>query len=162
VQSEEEVPPEKASNASEDNQTKVSGILPPDSSEEVSFFQSFDEDFESFEISSLDKIAKNELDQLLDADEAKVSSAPISATDNRQGYGAFDLEAREFLDFLLHTYDDIKVVNLDTEIIFIHMGAFEEGSDAHEVYAKSWSFDDGGVISTIGFKSDMAQFDLIA
>lgn len=162
VHSEEEAPPEKASNASEDSQTKVAGILPPDSLEEVSFFQSFDEDFESFEISSLDKIAKNELDQLLDTDEAKVSSAPVSATDNRQGYGAFDLEAREFLDFLLHTYDDIKVVNLDTEIIFIHMGAFEEGSDAHEVYAKSWSFDDGGVISTIGFKSDMAQFDLIA
>ncbi|MEP3630786.1 MAG: hypothetical protein ABJN04_12360, partial [Hyphomicrobiales bacterium] len=162
AQSEEEVPPEKASNASEDNQTKVSGILPAESLEEVGFFQSFDEDFESFEISSLDKIAKDELDQLLDTGEAKVSSAPVSSIDNRQGYGAFDLEAREFLDFLLHSYDDIKVVNLDTEIIFIHMGAFEEGSDTHEVYAKSWSFDDGGVISTIGFKSDMAQFDLIA
>ncbi|WPZ31659.1 hypothetical protein T8A63_19325 (plasmid) [Sulfitobacter sp. OXR-159] len=158
----EVVQSEESSDVSEEIPAKTSGILQAESLEEVSFFQSFDEDFESFEISSLDKIAKNELDQLLDTGEAKVSSAPVSSIDNRQGYGAFDLKATEFLDFLLHTYDDIKVVNLDTEIIFIHMGAFEEGSDTYEVYAKSWSFDDGGVISTIGFKSDMAQFDLIA
>lgn len=162
VRNEEEIPLEKTSDVSEKGPTKTSEILPAEGLEEVSFFQSFDKEFESFEISSLDKIAKDELDRLLDPDEAKVSSAPISSTDHRQAYGTFDLEAREFLDFLLHTYDDIKVVNLDTEIIFIHMGAFEEGSDAHEVYAKSWSFEDGGVISTIGFKSDMLQFELIA
>ncbi|MEO9632778.1 MAG: hypothetical protein ABJG14_20335 [Sulfitobacter sp.] len=158
----EEVQPEKSGDVSEKGLIKAPGTLQAESVEEISFFQSFDADFRSFEISSLDKIAKNELDQLLETDEAKVSSAPVSSTDNRPSYGAFDLEAREFLDFLLHTYDDIKVVNLSTEIIFIHMSAFEEGSNAHEVYEKSWSFDDGGVISTIGFKSDMAQFDLIA
>jgi len=66
------------------------------------------------------------------------------------------------MDYLLHTYSDIKVVNLATEIIFIHIDAFEAPGSDQPIYAKSWSFDDGGVISAIGLKSDMALFDLVA
>jgi len=140
--------------------TSSAGV--PESSKEISFLQSFDAAFESFEIISLDKIAQTELTQLLNIEDAKNVPVPSTALENDQGIEAFDQEAREFLDFLLHTYNNIKIVNLPTEIIFIHMDAFENGRDTYEVSTKSWSFDDGGTVSTIGFKSDMAQFDLIA
>ena len=113
-------------------------------------------------ITCLVKIDHSELVQLLNTEETKSPSTPVGLAEKLPGYESFDLEAREFLDFLLHTYSNIKVVNLNTEIIFIHMDAFEGGSNAPEIYAKSWSYDDGGVVSTIGLKSDMAQFDLIA
>ncbi|UWR39427.1 hypothetical protein [Sulfitobacter sp. W074] len=129
---------------------------------EISFLQSFDAAFESFEITSLDKIAETELTQLFDPEDTKDTPNPLSPIQSIQGFETFDQDARVFLDFLLHTYSNIKVVNLATEIIFIHMDAFEGNDSAHEIYAKSWSFDDGGTVSTIGFKSDMAQFDLIA
>lgn len=134
----------------------------PESVKEISFLQSFDAAFESFEITSLDKIAETELTQLLSPGDTKDAPNPLSPIQDALGFEAFDHEARVFLDFLLHTYSNIKVVNLATEIIFIHMDAFEGNDSAHEIYAKSWSFDDGGTVSTIGFKSDMALFDLIA
>lgn len=134
----------------------------PEAVKEISFLQSFDAAFESFEITSLDKIAETELTQLLSPEDTKDAPNPLSPIQDALGFETFDHEARVFLDFLLHTYSNIKVVNLATEIIFIHMDAFEGNDSAHEIYAKSWSFDDGGTVSTIGFKSDMAQFDLIA
>lgn len=134
----------------------------PEAVKEISFLQSFDAAFESFEITSLDKIAETELTQLLSPEDTKDAPNPLSPIQDALGFETFDHEARVFLDFLLHTYSNIKVVNLATEIIFIHMDAFEGNNSAHEIYAKSWSFDDGGIVSTIGFKSDMAQFDLIA
>ena len=134
----------------------------PETVKEISFLQSFDAAFESFEITSLDKIAETELTQLLSPEDTKDAPNPLSPIQDALGFETFDHEARVFLDFLLHTYSNIKVVNLATEIIFIHMDAFEGNDSAHEIYAKSWSFDDGGTVSTIGFKSDMAQFDLIA
>lgn len=134
----------------------------PEAVKEISFLQSFDAAFESFEITSLDKIAETELTQLLSPEDTKDAPNPLSPIQGALGFETFDHEARVFLDFLLHTYSNIKVVNLATEIIFIHMDAFEGNDSAHEIYAKSWSFDDGGTVSTIGFKSDMAQFDLIA
>ncbi|MEM5544875.1 hypothetical protein WNY61_19255 [Sulfitobacter sp. AS92] len=133
-----------------------------ETAKEISFLQSFDAAFESFEITSLDKIAETELTQLLDPGDTKDVPNPLSPIQGVHGIETFDQDARVFLDFLLHTYSNIKVVNLATEIIFIHMDAFDGNDSAHEIYAKSWSFDDGGTISTIGFKSDMAQFDLIA
>lgn len=161
LQSEEALLLKKSSDTPE-GETEASMLGSSESLEEISFLQVFDKNFESLSITALDKIEKTELAQLLDANDEEISSGPTNAFHIQQGFEAFDLDAREFLDFLLHTYDDVKVLNLKKEIVFIHMGAFEEKGEAHEVYAKSWSFDDGGIISTIGFKSDMAQFDLIA
>jgi hypothetical protein len=129
-----------------------------------SFLLRFDTAFESFTLTSLDVIAQTELAELMTvntttADIIAPLTTPHVATNK---FDAFDQEARMFLDFLLRTYSDIKVVSLPTEIIFIHVDAFELADVDHPIYAKSWSFDDGGVISTIGLKSDMAQFDLIA
>ncbi|MDG1170292.1 MAG: hypothetical protein P8N14_13935, partial [Sulfitobacter sp.] len=129
-----------------------------------SFLLRFDTAFESFTLTSLDVIVQTELAELMTvntttADIIAPLTTPHVATNK---FDAFDQEARMFLDFLLRTYSDIKVVSLPTEIIFIHVDAFELADVDHPIYAKSWSFDDGGVISTIGLKSDMAQFDLIA
>jgi hypothetical protein len=129
---------------------------------ETSFLQSFDAAFESFKITDLDRLAQNDLTQLLSADDTFDIPNPLAPVEDTHKFDAFDQEARMFLDFLLRTYSDIKVVNLPTEIIFIHMDAFEAPGSDQPIYAKSWSFDDGGVISTIGLKSDMALFDLVA
>ena len=124
-------------------------------SQDSSFLLRFDTAFDSFALTSLDTLALSDLSALMTDNQL----APDVATSK---YEAFDQEAQMFLDFLLRTYSDIKIVSLQTEIIFIHVDAFELADPDHPIYTKSWSFDDGGVISTIGLKSDMAQFDLIA
>ena len=152
-----------------ENTTRVKEATPapsagaaPEAVKETSFLQSFDAAFDSFEITSLDKIAETELIQLMAPESTEDAPNPLSPLQGVDGFETFDQDARVFLDFLLQTYSNIKVVNLATEIIFIHMDAFEGNDSAQEIYAKSWSFDDGGTVSTIGFKSDMALFDLIA
>ncbi|MFG6515387.1 hypothetical protein ACGYKD_16435 [Sulfitobacter sp. TB366] len=135
--------------------------------QEVSFLQSFDSAFKSFEIAGLDRLAQDDLFKLLNSEAAAGILDPLEAHDSPSleetlRFDAFDQDARVYLDFLLQTYSNVKVVNLSKEIIFIHMDAFEDTSGATEIYTKSWSFDDGGTISTIGLKSDMLEFDLIA
>tara|TARA_R100000935_G_scaffold6374_1_gene13935 strand:+ start:21952 stop:23670 length:1719 start_codon:yes stop_codon:yes gene_type:complete len=134
---------------------------------DTGFLQKFDDVFESFKLTDLSRMAQNEMAQLLrpkDADNIDMVGIPnpLAPVDGAQKFEAFNQEAETFLSFLLNTYSDVKVVNLPTEIIFIHMGAFDAPDGNHEIYAKSWAFDDGGIISTVGFKSDMAQFDLVA
>ena len=152
---------ENAPSVKEDAPT-TSANAAPQAAKEISFLQSFDAAFDSFEITSLDKIAKTELIQLMAPEGTKDAPHSLDPFQGANGLETFDQDARVFLDFLLHTYSNVKVVNLATEIIFIHMDALEGNDSAQEVYAKSWSFDDGGTVSTIGFKSDMALFDLIA
>jgi len=130
--------------------------------DDTKFLQRFDDAFKSFKLTNLDRMAQNELAQLLIADDMVDIPNPLAPVEETQKFDAFDQDARMFLDFLLHTYSDIKVVNLPTEIIFIHTGAFGSANGDRDIYAKSWSFEDGGIISTVGFKSDMAQFDLVA
>jgi len=128
------------------------------------FLLRFDTAFESFTLTSLDTLAQSEMAELMRIDETVSGIVEPLITDGPANtFGIFDQEARMFLDFLLSTYaSEIKVVSLPTEIIFIHIDAFDAANVDDPIYAKSWSFDDGGVISTIGLKSDMAQFDLIA
>tara|TARA_R110002072_G_scaffold303011_1_gene491329 strand:- start:30714 stop:32297 length:1584 start_codon:yes stop_codon:yes gene_type:complete len=152
---------ENAPSVKEDAPT-TSANAAPQAAKEISFLQSFDAAFDSFEITSLDKIAETELFQLMVPEGTKDAPHPLNPFQDAHGFETFDQDARVFLDFLLHTYSNVKVVNLAKEIIFIHMDAFEGNDSAQEIYAKSWSFDDGGTVSTIGFKSDMALFDLIA
>lgn len=134
---------------------------------ETSFLQSFDSAFKNFEVADLDRLAQDDLFKLLDSETATGIPHPLespdpSSVEETPRFEAFDQDARVYLDFLLQTYSNVKVVNLSKEIIFIHMDAFDATSGAAEIYAKSWSFDDGGTISTIGLKSDMIEFDLIA
>ncbi len=75
-------------------------------------------------------------------------------------YALFDDGVRAYIDFLLQKNGDVQVVSHASEVVFLDKSAFS-GSDA-QVYARSWSFEDGGVISTIGLRSDLEAFDLIA
>ena len=47
----------------------------------------------------------------------------------------------------------------DNEVVLVDLDAFDGQGDI--VYARSWSFDDGSVISAVGLKSDFEAFDLI-
>lgn len=125
---------------------------------------SFDKAFESFALTKLDTLtlAQTDLGQLMALTPAAITLADDATAPDLSAYTAFDDSARMFLDFLLRTYNDIKVVTLPTELIFIHVDAFDSAGVDQPIYAKSWSFDDGGVISTIGLKSDLELFDLIA
>ncbi len=75
-------------------------------------------------------------------------------------YDLFDDGARAYINFLLQKNDAVQVVSYSSEVVFFDKTAFE-GTNT-QAYAKSWSFEDGGVISTIGLKSDLEMFDLIA
>ncbi|MEP2987048.1 MAG: hypothetical protein ABJN39_10565 [Sulfitobacter sp.] len=176
--SEAPVQTEEAAQAAKEETPTASASAAPVSTKEVSFLQSFDAAFETFEVSRLGKIAQDDLAQLLSTELGQLFSTetaaapeplspltapvPLAPIVPAHHFEAFDQEARVYLDFLLRTYDNVKVLNLPTEIIFIHMDVFEKSGAAPEIYAKSWSFDDGGTVSTIGLKSDMIQFDLIA
>ncbi len=129
---------------------------------EVSFLQSFDAAFESFEIISLERITQNDLIQLLSAESSIEFPGPQAPSEDAYRYEAFDQDANIYLEFLLQTYTDVRIVDQPTEIIFIHMDAADKNGSAPELYTKSWSFDNGKMISIIGLKSDMIEFDLIA
>ncbi|NUH65555.1 hypothetical protein HTT03_09685 [Sulfitobacter sp. S0837] len=157
---------ETAEPSAEDTQT-ASASSSATVAKENSFLQNFDAAFKSFEITNLDRLAQDDLFKLLNTEIASeipdTLEAPGPTTlEEALRFEAFDQEARVYLDFLLQTYSNVKVVNLPTEIIFIHMDAFNDSSGSAEIYAKSWSFEDGGTISTIGLKSDLIEFDLIA
>ena len=74
-------------------------------------------------------------------------------------FRAFNAAVHDFIDYLLEKGGATKIVSLSQEVVLIDMDAFTGGGD---IYARSWTFDDGGVVSTIGLKSDFAAFDLIA
>lgn len=75
------------------------------------------------------------------------------------GFGLYDEAVRSFVDYLLEKSEDTRIVSLAKEVVLIDMDAFASHG---EIYARSWTFEDGGVISTVGLKSDFAAFDLIA
>jgi hypothetical protein len=140
------------------------------------FLVKVDDALDSFAINTLEMLARSELTQLVSNADTRIvydfraPTLPTASTQDaivdvalEQGkYESFGDSARKFVDFLLHTYDNIKVVSLPAEVIFIHVDAVSATGEAQPLYAKSWSFDDGGTLSTIGLKSDMELFDLIA
>jgi hypothetical protein len=138
------------------------GAVQEASAVDTSLLQRFDTSFESFTLTNLDRLAQNELAELMSVNDTVYIPEQLAPVENTNQYDAFDQEARMFLDYMLQTYTDIRVVSLQTEIIFIYVDAFEMAGADDPIYTKSWSLDDGGTISTIGLKSDMAQFELIA
>lgn len=74
---------EKAAEAPNEQPVQTPSAISSDSNvEEVSFLQSFDAAFESFEITSLDKIDHSELVQLLNTEETKSPSTPVGLAEN--------------------------------------------------------------------------------
>lgn len=129
----------------------------------ASFLKLFDAAFESFALTDLSQINTGEMNELFSASDIVDTLDPITGAEEIQQYDAYDQNAQMFLDYLLRTHSsDIKVVSLPTEVIFIHVDAADVTSHSSELYTKSWSFEDGGIITTVGLKSDMELFDLVA
>jgi hypothetical protein len=127
------------------------------------FLKLFDAAFESFALTDLSQINRSEMNELLSASHTVDTLDVIIGAEEVQQYDAYDQNAQMFLDYLLRTHNsDMKVVSLPTEVIFIYIDAADVASDNYELYSKSWSFDDGGIITTVGLKSDMELFDLVA
>jgi hypothetical protein len=131
--------------------------------DDASFLKLFDAAFESFALTNLSQINTSEMNELFSASDTVDALDLIIGAEEIQQYDAYDQNAQMFLDYLLRTHSsDIRVVSLPTEVIFIHVDTADVASDSYELYAKSWSFDDGGIITTVGLKSDMELFDLVA
>ncbi|MEO0381469.1 MAG: hypothetical protein AAF252_14470 [Pseudomonadota bacterium] len=86
-----------------------------------------------------------------DTQPAAASSAP--------SYSLFDDSAYDFLVYLMAKGEDTKRSDHAGEIVLVDMDAFEGSGET--VYARSWSFEDGSIISTVGLKSDFEAFGLV-
>jgi len=87
------------------------------------------------------------------------TSAPAEGFSESMKYTLFDEIAH---DFVLHIFLKDQGPQRSTykeEIVIIDMAAFD-GSGG-DVYARSWVFEDGSVLSTVGLKSDFEAFGLI-
>jgi hypothetical protein len=80
------------------------------------------------------------------------------ATENKS---AFDEEAADFIHFLLSRIDSIEVIRTDRDYVFLDSESFLSGQ-GEQLHVMSWSLDDGGVVATIGLRSDFDSFDMIA
>ncbi len=140
----------------------VKSIQDIDALIDTSIVQRFGEAFGSTVLTSIDRLTVSEFTQLVTINRTteliELLDEPIQPTQ----YAVFDDQAREYLDLLLQTYEDIRIVALLNEIIFINVDAFDTASIEDPIYTRSWSFDDGGTISTVGLKSDMEMLDGIA
>ena len=74
-------------------------------------------------------------------------------------FATFDDDAHAFLVFLMSKGDETRRSDYDNEVLLVDLDAFDDPGDA--VYARSWSFEDQSVISTIGLKSDFDAFGLV-
>ena len=75
-------------------------------------------------------------------------------------FGLYSEAARELVDFLLAKEKDIVVITLANEIIILDKSALDEATDI--AYAKSWSVEGGGVVSTIGHFQDYVDFGALS
>jgi hypothetical protein len=71
----------------------------------------------------------------------------------------FDQAAHDFVVFLLMKDGDPQRSAYNGEIVLIDMTAFDGSGGGF--YTRSWSFEDGSVLSTVGLKSDFEAFGLI-
>jgi hypothetical protein len=74
-------------------------------------------------------------------------------------YPIFDDAANDFIVFLLLKQDSAQQSLYNGEVIFFDKSAFDTANV--EIYARSWSFEDGSILSTVGSRSDFEDFGLI-
>lgn len=74
-------------------------------------------------------------------------------------FSIFNDDAHNFIVFLMSKGDETKRSDYDNEVVLFDFDAIDSQTDA--IYARSWSFEDGSVISAVGLKSDFAAFDLV-
>lgn len=82
-----------------------------------------------------------------------------AASGTAQRFSIFNDDAHNFIVFLMSKGDETKRSDYDNEVVLFDFDAIDSQTDA--IYARSWSFEDGSVISAVGLKSDFAAFDLV-
>ncbi len=94
---------------------------------------------------------------VIDATGTLPDSTSISLEPPR--FTLFNNDVHKFIVFLLTKGDETRRSDYKNEVILVDLDAFDGQGDV--VYSRSWSFDDGSVISAVGLKSDFEAFDLI-
>ena len=128
---------------------------------DLSSFQVFD-DQDYLDLISYAPVATSLKAKLpIDAPKAKTSDTleTVHVEDVASLYPIFDDAAHDFVVFLLMKKEDAQQSIYNGEVILVDTSAFE-GANV-EIYARSWSFDDGSILSTVGSKSDFEVFGLI-
>ncbi|MDF9301120.1 hypothetical protein P5P81_00590 [Tritonibacter mobilis] len=82
-----------------------------------------------------------------------------AASETAARFSIFNDDAHSFIVFLMSKGDETKRSDYDNEVVLFDFDAIDSQTDA--IYARSWSFEDGSVISAVGLKSDFAAFDLV-
>jgi hypothetical protein len=85
-----------------------------------------------------------------------MTASPNTASSNLQAYND---QVRLLIDYVLAKGDQITIVNLPKEVIFVDNTALGTASDM--VTARSWVTKDGGVISMVGFLKDISDFKVL-
>lgn len=81
-------------------------------------------------------------------------------TISKPAYKSYDAQAQSFINYILAKPGVIDTILYDNELIMIDTSERDELSDTS--VAMTWEFDDGSLISLIGFQDDFQKFDLIA
>lgn len=72
-------------------------------------------------------------------------------------FSMYSEDVRVFIDYLVTT-SQVEVITYRNEVLLIDRRALDGQEGA--AFARSWSYEDGGVISTVGIKADFEAFDL--
>ena len=78
--------------------------------------------------------------------------------DQNDGLSLLGSNAISYVSYLMDRETNVQIIAHDDEIVLIDFAAFGQG----EVFAMSWTLEDGGTVQTVGLKSDFEYFDLIA
>ena len=121
--------------------------------------------YATFDISAADFEKTN---SLLTSGSSKISATkdPIEKTEvdttsvDYQARQKATEEAYKFISYLFDKEDDLEVIVLNGELIFVDLDVFNVSSV--ETYVMSWEVHDGDIISIIGLQSDYADFSLLA
>jgi hypothetical protein len=79
---------------------------------------------------------------------------------SKPGYKSYDAQAQSFINYILAKPGIIDTILYDNELIMIDTSERDDLSDTS--VAMTWEFDDGSLISLIGFQDEFQKFDLIA
>jgi hypothetical protein len=87
--------------------------------------------------------------------EQATSAAPASAAP----YAHYDDQAKQFVTHFIQESNSIQMVQFNSTIVLVDMSAL--GDPNEQIYTRSWSTDDGHVISTIGHLQDFATQGMV-
>lgn len=85
----------------------------------------------------------------------------VSIAVETQNIRTFDEGAAEFIYFILDRIERIEVIRTERDYVFLDFDSFLDAQGT-QLHVMSWSLDDGGVVATVGLRSDFESFDLIA